>query len=215
MRHSILLLVLALLIYACNSGYQPKPKGYFAIQVPTSRSYKLYSNPAFNCTFEYPTDCLLQQDSNYIDPNSNNQSWVNLVYPNYNCIVYLSYNKVGGTARYKVMNNLTGKYKDTLKVNSFDKLVKDAFDLTGKHIYKSNEITNTKVNNNNGLSGVLFTVGGDAASPLQFFVTDTAKHFFRGALYYDAQPKQDSTSPVTAFVKKDILHLINSMRWVK
>lgn len=65
----------------------------------------------------------------------------------------------------------------------------------------------------NHVSGVFFKVGGNAATAKQFFLSDTTRHFLRGALYFDATPNADSLRPVQDFLQKDIDHLINSFRW--
>ncbi|HNL66261.1 MAG TPA: hypothetical protein PKL81_14295, partial [Ferruginibacter sp.] len=65
----------------------------------------------------------------------------------------------------------------------------------------------------NGVSGVFFRVGGNAATARQFFVSDTTKHFFRGALYFEATPNADSIRPVVDFLQKDIDHLLQTFRW--
>jgi gliding motility-associated lipoprotein GldD len=65
----------------------------------------------------------------------------------------------------------------------------------------------------NGVSGVFFTVGGNAATAKQFFVTDSVHHFLRGALYFDASPNEDSLGIVNDFLQVDMKHLINTFRW--
>ena len=65
----------------------------------------------------------------------------------------------------------------------------------------------------NGITGIFFRVGGNAATAKQFFVTDSVKHFLRGALYFDATPNADSLSVVNDFLEVDMKHLINSLKW--
>jgi gliding motility-associated lipoprotein GldD len=64
-----------------------------------------------------------------------------------------------------------------------------------------------------GVSGICFKVGGNAATARQFFLTDSVKHFLRGALYFNATPNADSLKPVQDFLQKDIDHLINTLNW--
>ena len=64
-----------------------------------------------------------------------------------------------------------------------------------------------------GVSGTFFQVGGNAATAKQFFVTDSVKHFLRGALYFDATPNEDSLGIVNNFLQEDMRHLINTFRW--
>ena len=66
-----------------------------------------------------------------------------------------------------------------------------------------------------GLTGMFFRVGGNAATALQFYVTDSVKHFLRGSLYFGATPNEDSLSVVNDFVQEDMKHLINTLRWKK
>ena len=65
----------------------------------------------------------------------------------------------------------------------------------------------------NGVTGVFFNVGGNAATGRQFYLTDTTRHFLRGALYFDATPNEDSLSVVNRFLVEDMRHLINSFKW--
>jgi gliding motility-associated lipoprotein GldD len=65
----------------------------------------------------------------------------------------------------------------------------------------------------NNINGVFFTVGGNAATAHQFFLTDTTSNFIRGALYFDASPNADSIRPVQEFLRKDIEYLINTFKW--
>jgi gliding motility-associated lipoprotein GldD len=63
------------------------------------------------------------------------------------------------------------------------------------------------------VSGIFYDIGGDAASPTQFFVTDSAKHFLRGSLYFNAAPNSDSLAPVVKYIKEDMLHLLETVKW--
>jgi gliding motility-associated lipoprotein GldD len=65
----------------------------------------------------------------------------------------------------------------------------------------------------NGLTGIFFNLSGNVATAKQFFLSDTTKHFLRGALYFDATPNEDSLRPVNAFLQQDMKHLINTLKW--
>lgn len=103
-------------------------------------------------------------------------------------------------------------YKDLSK-NDFNKLVNDAFTLTYKHTYKATAIDDSLMNTPNGVHGVFFKVGGNAATANQFFLTDSTRHFLRGALYFDVAPNEDSLKPVNDFLLQDMRHLINTFKW--
>jgi gliding motility-associated lipoprotein GldD len=200
-------------VSSCNSSYQAKPSGYFNIPLPAKRNYISFHEKDYPYSFQYPDDAIIVKDSNFFETTPNNNYWINVEYPAFNCKIYLSYNRVTGESNYKVKDAVTGKYRDSMGANSFDKLRTDAFNLTAKHIYKSTDIPNERIRNPKGIEGLLFKVGGNAASPIQFFLSDTSKHFLRGALYYDAQPNADSTRPITEFIMKDLQQLFNTLEW--
>ena len=61
--------------------------------------------------------------------------------------------------------------------------------------------------------GALSEVTGNAASPLQFHLTDSTNHFITGALYFKVQPNYDSILPAVKYVEKDIKHLMETLEW--
>ena len=81
------------------------------------------------------------------------------------------------------------------------------------HNKKANYIEEQGIRLPNGASGFIFNIEGPAASPLQFFLTDSTRHFLRGALYFNTSVNPDSLAPVLDFVKKDIFHMIETFEW--
>jgi gliding motility-associated lipoprotein GldD len=59
----------------------------------------------------------------------------------------------------------------------------------------------------------LFLLDGNSPTPIRFYLTDSVSRIFHGALLYDTPPNADSLAPVTAFLTKDIIELIQSFRW--
>ena len=92
-------------------------------------------------------------------------------------------------------------------------MVNDAYNLTYKHSYKASSIEDSLFKTANNISGVMFKVGGNAATATHFFLTDSSQHFLRGALYFDAAPNEDSLKPVNDFLLHDVKHIINSFKW--
>lgn len=84
-----------------------------------------------------------------------------------------------------------------------------------KHIPKADAIEDSLVYRPEAhVYGLLYDIeGSKAASSCQFFVTDSSSHFLRGALYFNTSPNNDSLSPVIGFIRKDILHLLETFRW--
>lgn len=200
-------------IVACNSPYGTRKRGYFQIDFP-ERSYQRFDRPDFPYSFEYPSYAQIMQDSTYFDDNPENKYWVNVDFPQFHGRIFLSYKEIGGRALYKI-KQANGSYKDSFGINEFDKMVNDAFTLTNKNNVVSNSIRDSLVNTQLGLHGVFFRVGGNAATAKQFFLTDSVKHFLRGALYFDTTPNADSLKPVHDFLQTDLEHLINTLQWKK
>lgn len=207
----LLFLLPVLLVAACNSNYTSKKTGYFKIDLP-EKKYVLFDDPGIPYSFEYPAYATIVKDSTYFDANPENDYWRNIDFKNLNAKIFLSYKSVGGKALYKIkMPN--GSYKDSTGVNMFDKMINDAFNLTNKNDDVATSKKDSVFTTPNKISGLLFKLGGNAATQRQFFMTDTTKNFIRGALYFYASPNADSVKPVVDFIQKDIDHLITTFRW--
>jgi gliding motility-associated lipoprotein GldD len=192
MKFRFLLFAIAAALVACNSDYTPKRKGYFRIEFP-QHEYKLFDAPGYPYTFEYPVYATVNKDSTFFGDETENGYWINIDFPRFNGKIYVSYKEVGKT--------------------DFTKLVNDAYKMTYKHTSKASEITDSLMRTPMGVTGMFFQVGGNAATAKQFYVTDSVKHFLRGALYFDAAPNEDSLGVVNDFLQVDMKHLINTLRW--
>lgn len=186
------LVVLFVSVVACNSTYTPKRQGYFKIDFP-KHEYKVFDQPGYPYTFEYPVYSNIIKDTTFFEDKPENPYWINIDIPRFGGKIYISYKAVG-------KNDLT-------------KLVNDAYNMTYKHSTRATEIVDSAMRTATGVSGVFFSVGGNAATAKQFFVTDSVKHFLRGALYFDASPNEDSLGVVNNFLQDDMKHLINTFRW--
>jgi gliding motility-associated lipoprotein GldD len=177
-----------LLVTSCSDGYTPKPRGYFRIDLP-EREYQAFDT-TFPYTFEYPVYADIVADSSKIaEPY-----WINIRYKPFNATLHFSYKIIKG--------NLT-KYLD------------DAHTLVNKHIPKANSISQREyIDTAHRVFGLVYDIkGADAASPYQFYLTDSISEFVRGALYFNHIPNNDSLAPVIDFLKTDLEHMINTFRW--
>ncbi|MFN8247599.1 MAG: hypothetical protein U0T68_01465 [Ferruginibacter sp.] len=209
-KYSFLLLTL-FFFAACNSTYTSRKKGYFRIDLP-KHEYTSFNRPDYPYSFEYPVYASVIQDSTYFDSNPENPYWINIDFPKLNARIFLSYKIIGGKAMYKIKQP-DGTYRDSAGINQFDRMVNDAYNLTNKNQVASSSIKDSLFHTNNGITGIFFRVGGNAATAKQFFVSDTTKHFLRGALYFDATPNADSLKPVQDFLQVDMDRLIRSFKW--
>ncbi len=196
---------------SCNSTYTSKKKGYFKIDFP-ERQYQVFNEPDVPYSFEYPVYATVVKDTTYFDSTPENPYWRNLDFPQFNARLFLSYKIIGGRATYKI-KQADGSYKDSSGINYFDKMVNDAFNLTNKNESVASSIRDSLFTTKNNVTGIFFRVGGNAATARQFFMSDTSRHFLRGALYFDTTPNADSLKPVQDFLQVDIDHFINSFRW--
>lgn len=180
------------MVTSCNSSYTPKPRGYYKINFP-GKKYQVFEEAGYPYSFEYPVYAKVVKDSTFFGEATENPWWINVDFPQFSGRIYVSYKEIGK--------------------NKFDTLVKHAFALTGKHTSKAYSIDDTIITTPNHVTGVFFTVGGEVATANQFFLSDSTKHFLRGALYFDATPNADSLGIVNKFLVEDMKHLINTLRW--
>lgn len=186
-------ITIAFLAASCNSSFTPKPTGYFNIPFP-EKKYQLFNQPGYPYTFEYPVYGTITKDSTYFDQVTENPWWININFPSLSGKIHITY------------QNIDAKHV-------FDTLKKQSFALTSKHTSKAYSINDSLIATANQIHGVFFTVGGDVATANQFFLTDSTKHFLRGALYFDAAPNADSLGIVNQFLIEDVKHLINTFKW--
>lgn len=180
---------IGIFLAACTGDFSPKPKAYPRVIYPV-KQYETYVSS--DCPFEFrkPVYAAVTRDSS---PQAN-PCWINVVFPNFNGTINLTYKEINAK------NNLA-------------KLVEDAHTMSFKHAKKANYIDEVLIQNNNGVGGILYNVGGDAASNIQFFLTDSAHHFIRGALYFNNEPNADSMAPILTFVRTDLDTFLSSFKW--
>ncbi len=175
--------------------FTPKPRGYAKISLP-ARNYISLSEKGFPYSFQYPSYGTIVRDTTFFGDRPENPFWLNIDFKKLGGKIYLTYKNVSST-------------------EDLQKLLEDNYKMSYAHSKKADFIEDAPFNTPNKVSGLLSHVGGDAASSYQFFATDSTRHFLRGALYFDAVPNADSLQPVTEFLKKDLIHLIESLQWSK
>ena len=181
-------------ILSCTpSSVTPKPRAYPKILFP-QKSYVPFTEAYCPFSFEMPEYARIEQDTLFFNDNPLHACWFDIYYPIFDCRIHCSYIPV---------NN---QYP-------FEKLNEDAFRMVMEHNQKATYIDELPIRKPNGVIGFLFNIEGPAATPFQFYVSDSARHFLRGALYFNTQIKPDSLAPQYEFVKQDIIHMINTFYW--
>ena len=184
----ILIPLFSFFLIGCGDDPLPKPSAYLRLEYPEAR----YKNAKIPLPFEF--------DKNEISKPIKNIKTAVLVkgidikYPSMKATIYLTYQPVN---------------KDNL-----DSLLRDAQNLTQKHTIKADEILPKEfLNPENKVYGMLYEIGGDAASQSQFYLTDSLNHFVSGSLYFYAKPNYDSIYPASEYLKNDIKRLMESLKW--
>jgi len=176
-----------LVLLGCGSNPVPKPRGYFRIDFP-EKTYQQFDS-TYPFSFEYPTYATFVPDT---EPGAE-PYWFNLVFKGYKAQVHISYKPIKGNA---------------------DMLLEDGRELVYKHTVKADAITEQFYSNpERRVYGMLYQIKGDAASPMQFFVTDSTHHFLRGALYFNVEPNKDSLDPAIRFFSQDVVRFIETLSW--
>jgi gliding motility-associated lipoprotein GldD len=165
----------------------PLPRSYFRIDLP-AKSYRPYSG---SCpyTFEYPAYSTLIMDTTH----PGEICWANLDFAKLHAKIHLSYKTGNANIKQYLEDSRNLAYKHAIKASQIDEFIISKPD---QHVY-----------------GIVYEIGGNAASSIQFHVTDSSRHFLRGALYFYASPNADSLAPVISFVRSDIDHLLKTFKW--
>jgi gliding motility-associated lipoprotein GldD len=167
-------------------GEDPNPKPAAYLRLDYDVASAAHFNQACPYTFDYNSLAKIKEKGNCN---------FTVEYPKMKATIYLTYNKVD---------------------NNLDKLVRDAEKLTYKHVIKADNISSQPyINADARVYGMFSSVGGNAATNAQFYVTDSIHHFITGSMYFYAKPNFDSIMPAAAYVKNDMQNLVESIRWKK
>ncbi len=184
----------ALLPVACDRSdttdtYVPKPKGYPRFDLPVP-DYTLLE-PKHPYQFEYNKAARILPDTfARAEPH-----WIFINYPDFNASVQLTYKPIR-----KDVNRLRG-------------MLEDSYKLAARHNVKAYAIEQRTIKLKSGLEASLIDLSGEVPSQVQFVTTDSTTHFLRGALYFNTATQNDSLQPVIQYIRKDVLHLLNTLKW--
>lgn len=192
-----LIIIAGILVTACKSDPPvPKPRGYYKFNFPASTSVNEFELKACDFSFSHPAYVEIEQDTLYFNERPDHPCWLNIKYPTLNGIVHMSYKP--------------------LPQNSFDELTEEYHRIKFKHAVKADFIDDAIITNDSKkVYGLVSEVGGNVASSYQFYVTDSQNHYVRGALYFKAQANADSLKPAVEFVKKDLVNMLESWKWLE
>ncbi|GAB4015033.1 gliding motility lipoprotein GldD [Spirosoma koreense] len=194
-KYSLVLLI-GLITAACGSSssdnYVPKPKGFPRFDLPTP-SYTLLE-PTHPYQFEYNKIARILPDTfARSEPH-----WIFINYPAYHASVQLTYKPIRHD------------------INRLRAILDDSYKLATRHNIKASAIEERKIRlKSSGLEASLIDLSGEVPSQVQFITTDSTTNFLRGALYFNTATENDSLQPIIQYIRKDILHLLNTLKWRK
>lgn len=174
-----------LILTGCSDDPMPKPHGYPRLDIP-EKGYTLWQS---DCSFEFK-----KPNAAAIEYPGDDSCFFNISYPMLNAKLHCSYFAVNGHLK----EIIDQEYKLREKHNQFSTSVQE-------RVYHNDD---KKVN------ALLFNISGtQAATPLQFFITDSVNHFFRGTLYFNTSPNNDSLAPAINFIRADVDTLVETFNW--
>lgn len=178
------------LTMGCGGNYTPKPRGFLRMDLP-AKKYQVFDTVG-PYSFEYP-----QYAQVIHEPPEKNQKSVqrfNVGFGNLNGTIHCTYVPLSG---------------------NLDTLIEDAVDFVYRHVPKATTIAKTSIiREEDQVFGMVFNIKGKSvASTYQFYLTDSTRHFLRGALYLNTIPDNDSLKPVIDFLKQDVDHMMQTLRW--
>lgn len=179
--------ILSLIVLAsCSKDPLPKPSGELRLEYPTPEYQKWNADCAYS--FEY------SKFANLTDAGKK-PCWYYLTYPKMKAKVFITYFPIENNFKDHVKEAEKMVYDHTIRASAIDA---QFFEYKDKRVF-----------------GNFYELKGQTASNLQFFVTDSTKNFVMGYLYFNSRPKPDSLAPAVEYVKKDLMHLIDTFEWKK
>lgn len=189
--YTLLICTICIAFCSCDDEedkiYSPKPRGYFRIQFP-EKKYRVYDSVP-NFSFEIPEYSHMMQGKYKGDDTC----WLNLEFPKYKATLNLTYRKVNG---------------------DLNRFLNDSRWYAIEHQKKATGLDESPIVRDSArVFGLVYDIAGNTASSVQFYITDSTKHFMRGSLYFKCFPNADSLKIVIDFIRKDILQLVKTCKW--
>lgn len=188
MKNSIIKFLIGAVIcslFSCGGDVLPKPHAMLRLSYPAPK----YEQSSIDCYYTFEKNHIAE----FGEAKNNKKCWYNIRYPKLNATVYISY--------YMIDNNL-------------DSLLRDAQNLTQEHVIKADDIQlNDFEYPEKKVYGRIYEVTGNAASSCQFYVTDSARHFVSGSVYFKTKPNYDSILPAAKYLRNDVVHFMESVQW--
>ena len=194
MKQTIVLLIatIAVLCVGCHrpENDTPKPTAYLRFEFP-EKVYVAHDTTALPFTFEKASNTIVS-----IKKDTPREKWINIEYPSVNGVVFLQYKHMKGPQELRALVD-TSYQQMTLHFNYSSGIEEQLFVNPNEHVIATTyELKGTKV-----------------ASTYQFWATDSTQHYLHGSLYLDWTPNNDSLEPTLDYLKLDLVHLLETLKW--
>ena len=188
-NYPVTILFLVVILFSCGpDSYTPKPKGFPRMDFP-KKEYKVYKS---DCAFQFEQG-IYTFISNA--KSAENPCWINIDYGFLNSRIHFSYKELEGDLSAHIEDARTLVYRHTIKASA---------------INESEYLSNEK-----RVYARVYELEGNAASSIQFYATDSIKHFVRGALYFNTRTNSDSLRPAIDFIREDVWRLVETLEWTE
>ena len=186
----IISFLIIILFVSCGKDPVPKPKAFLRLEYPKAE----YKEVNLQLPFSFEKNNLANDIDTIKISRDKKTLGIDITYPYLKGTIFITYKKIE--------NSDVSPY------------LLDAQNITQKHAQKADEIIEQPyINLKNRVFGMLYEVGGNAASQSQFYVTDSINYFVTGSLYFYAKPNYDSILPAANYLKKDIQHIMETIKW--
>lgn len=183
MIKKVIFFLIAFTLFSCKEDVVPKPPGELRLDYPAPKYSKFEPNCAY--TFDVSEYATIYPGKK--------PCWYYINYPKMKAKVFLTY--------YPITNNFADQvkeveklvYRHTIKASSIDA---KSFEYPEKKVF-----------------GNFYELKGQVGTNLQFYATDSTKHFVSAYLYFNSRPKPDSLSPAVDYIKRDLKHLLDTFEW--
>lgn len=193
MKKFIPLLTCLIILAGCKDNSQPKPYAYFRIDLPP---YAYHQVDTLGPYLAEISDIAIPVHSN-AHWSTPEDTWINIYYPSLDATIHLS-------------------HKHITKSWELDTLTEESRTLVYKHTIRADAIRESYYEDTTRkVYCVFYELTGNAASPTQFYVTDSAHNFLRGAVYFNTLPNYDSVAPCAIYIENDLVHMIETLEWTK
>lgn len=170
---------------ACAETPLPKPMGELRLEYPRAE-YQPFASPC-SFAFEYSDLAKVEQGKQ--------PCWYYIAYPKMKAKIFITYFPIKNDLELHIKEAEKMVYEHTIKASAIET---KSFSYPEKKVY-----------------GNFYELKGESASNIQFYATDSTKHFVTANLYFNTRPKPDSLAPAVDYIKQDILRMLDTFEWKK